>query len=624
MGRLTSRIIPGDWNSVAHAIARLDARLNTDSSPIFSSIALTGLTENALMYADGDGVLTSLAAATNGQLIIGSTGAAPSVTALLGTASEIVVTPGAGSITLSLHAAITGHLHDGHTLQHDAVNSDGGAFSFTTTGLVTFNQSITTPGLTITGDWTWTGEVWNCTDSPKIVDINLDNGFNFKANSRDFFNLDTDDNVIKFGNGTDNQGYEFFGTGIATFDGDVVMDQDLTVDTTTLVVDAANHRVGIGTATDMLAPLNITGDTADIGDRHEGLWMRSKVGAWIVQLNVRGPRLEIGGGASLDTTPAMSVNYNTGRVGIGTTAPDYILDIDAGEIGDNNYDGLRIIDTGWQAISHPMLEFYNSNAQFNGGGPLARIYGEIGSIGQNSKLYFAVADSSKNLQDRMVIDKGGNVGIGTTTPDTKLQVVGTAGFGDDATNQTRISATGDLLFVGSATVFNDIFFPMTSGKLVGANQPSYTTAIAGTIFEYTFAVNDYIDLGANEISHSYKEGSDFEVHCHVITNGLDGTDRHIRYSVEYIIADVDGVIATATLSSLDLLIPANTTDRTHLRFDIGTITGTNYKINATLKIRFTRIALIGGGTAPASDPFATMVGVHIEEDTVGSKTITTK
>ncbi len=172
--------------------------------------------------------------------------------------------------------------------------------------------------------------------------------------------------------------------------------------------------VGIGTATDMLAPLGITGDTASIEDRHEGIWIRGKTGAYIVQVNVRGPRLEIGGGASLDATPAMSVNYLTGHVGIGTTTPDYILDIDAGEIGDDNYDGLRIVDTGWQATSHPMLEFYNSHASF--GGSLARIYGEIGNAGTNSKLYFAVADSSKNLQDRMVIDKSGKVGIGTTSP----------------------------------------------------------------------------------------------------------------------------------------------------------------------------------------------------------------
>ncbi len=94
---------------------------------------------------------------------------------------------------------------------------------------------------------------------------------------------------------------------------------DLIVDGNTLVVDNVNHRVGIGTASDMLAPLGITGDTTSIEDRHEGIWIRGKTGAYIVQINVRGSRLEIGGGATLDTTPAMSVDYLTSDVNIGGT-----------------------------------------------------------------------------------------------------------------------------------------------------------------------------------------------------------------------------------------------------------------------------------------------------------------
>ena len=122
-----------------------------------------------------------------------------------------------------------------------------------------------------------------------------------------------------------------------------------------------------------------------------------------------------------NTGTGLFVEGSSGRVGIGTTTPGYILDIDAGEIGDNNYNGLRIVDTGWDMVSHPMLEFYNSHASFNGS--LARIYGEIGILGENSKLYFAVADSSKSLQDRMVIDKGGNVGIGLTTVDANYKLI---------------------------------------------------------------------------------------------------------------------------------------------------------------------------------------------------------
>jgi len=109
--RLISKPNPNDPNGICDAIARLDKRLNTSASPVFESIGLTGLTENALMYADGDGVLTSLAAATNGQLAIGNTGNPPSITGLTGTANQITVTNGAGSITLStpqdIHAAAT-------------------------------------------------------------------------------------------------------------------------------------------------------------------------------------------------------------------------------------------------------------------------------------------------------------------------------------------------------------------------------------------------------------------------------------------------------------------------------------------------------------------------------------
>lgn len=99
--KLTSKPNPNDPNGICNAIAKLDHELNTSASPTFTGIGLTGLTENALMYADSTGVLTSLAAATNGQLIIGSTGSAPSITGLTGTANQIIVTPGAGSITLS-------------------------------------------------------------------------------------------------------------------------------------------------------------------------------------------------------------------------------------------------------------------------------------------------------------------------------------------------------------------------------------------------------------------------------------------------------------------------------------------------------------------------------------------
>jgi len=61
----------------------------------------TALNNNRIMVSSA-GAIIEAAALTNGQLLIGSTGAAPSAAALTGTTNQVIVTNGAGSITLSL------------------------------------------------------------------------------------------------------------------------------------------------------------------------------------------------------------------------------------------------------------------------------------------------------------------------------------------------------------------------------------------------------------------------------------------------------------------------------------------------------------------------------------------
>ena len=96
----------GDDVSVRQAIARLgSSKLGPTSTPKFlgvttTTLTISGLTTNALIYPVA-GLLTSLGAATNGQLPIGSTGAAPVLATITGTSNQVVSTPGAGSITLS-------------------------------------------------------------------------------------------------------------------------------------------------------------------------------------------------------------------------------------------------------------------------------------------------------------------------------------------------------------------------------------------------------------------------------------------------------------------------------------------------------------------------------------------
>ena len=69
-------------------------------------VRLPALTPSSFMYLDADGDLATTAAPTNGQLLIGSTGAIPVAAALTGTANQVVVTNGAGTITLSTPQSI--------------------------------------------------------------------------------------------------------------------------------------------------------------------------------------------------------------------------------------------------------------------------------------------------------------------------------------------------------------------------------------------------------------------------------------------------------------------------------------------------------------------------------------
>ena len=73
----------------------------TGTAQFLGAVTMSSLTASSLVYSNASKALVS-ATLTNGQLLIGSTGAVPVVASITGTASQVVVTPGAGTITLSL------------------------------------------------------------------------------------------------------------------------------------------------------------------------------------------------------------------------------------------------------------------------------------------------------------------------------------------------------------------------------------------------------------------------------------------------------------------------------------------------------------------------------------------
>jgi hypothetical protein len=219
-------------------------------------------------------------------------------------------------------------------------------------------------------------------------------------------------------------------------------------------------------------------------------------------------------------------------------------------------------------------------------------------------------------------------GTGTQLPlgfyigSTKYGSIATTGawsFGG-ASDYTQIETDGTIKFVGAATVWQDIDFPIII-RTTGANIPTLAT-LKGNITAPQWGVNDFSVCEGQEMIHAWREGSEVQWHVHVVTGGTDTSDRYIRFEIEWTWAAFNGALpTTTTTTSADLLIPANTADRTHLIFEISKVTfaGT---IGSHVWARLKRVA--AAGTAPTANPFCSMMQMHVECDTVGSRSISTK
>ena len=185
---------------------------------------------------------------------------------------------------------------------------------------------------------------------------------------------------------------------------------------------------------------------------------------------------------TFNTDEKVSILAN-GNVGIGTTAPAYKLDV-AGDInftgelrlsGSAGTSGQFLISQGdssspiWQDMSTTLDGDY-----FKLGG---NSFGELATLGTNDNYNLAF---ETNGTTRMTIDTSGNVGIGTTSPTTNLNIEG-----DGA---SLAGVTAQLEIKDSAAVAQDV-----GGALVLTGNYSGGNARFGAIkgFKENSTASDY-------------------------------------------------------------------------------------------------------------------------------------
>ncbi|KRQ09151.1 hypothetical protein AOQ71_21210 [Bradyrhizobium manausense] len=307
------------------------------------------------------------------------------------------------------------------------------AGAFSAIGIGTSSPST---GLTITG-----GNVTFAQDNGilylKQSNLNGAAGLQVSGNGNYVQTLGTglvpnSDNVQSFGVGPTQQRYyaAFLGTGPSTIAG------SLSIGTTTQSSPSNGllvwGNVAVGT-TSSSQKLYVAGGNVQIENGRQYLTKDASGNSMFVA-NTLGSDLYLGGnyvnnlylGTGFTGESQALTILNGGNVGIGTINPAYTLDV-AKSLSAGNVDAIRVINNTTQALGNAVsILLSDSNSTTDLGAKIQAV--TENATGGNRQSGLAILTSYQGASttplERVRITGTGSVGVGTTSPTSKLEVVG--------------------------------------------------------------------------------------------------------------------------------------------------------------------------------------------------------
>jgi hypothetical protein len=291
---------------------------------------------------------------------------------------------------------------------------------------------------------------------------------------------------------------------------------------------------------------------------------------------------------------AITTFLDGGNVGIGTTSPSYKLDVNGGPIRITNGFSEPTSEDGYR------IKFADNGGINNDSG-----IGLSGALGSES-LWINKGSANGNIRfmfgtlgEKVTFTSSGEVGIGTTTPVRKIDVLGGAFFGSTS-GAIEIGNSGYLGYIsghnGLAISTNHLNVGLTSGekvRITSAGDVGIGTSTPNAKLELSVGAGVTGGLRINYAASATGEGMDITY----LNNGTTTTSFDSRYNSDSAVMQFRMKTAASAITAMTILGSGN--------IGIGT---TSPLFKTTISADITKSGDINPGTAQLSLEGATTPG----------------